>query len=132
MFRIALLLLIALGLSSCGERGPSIEGKWGWFEAAACEGDLDTIEFTPHGFFHRRQGEIFVEGQDVAYQNSSDGGAPRVTAIYVVVNENNSRTISLTFEPQGTDVLIFRGSTIDGVAPEAAGRAMGRELYRCE
>ncbi len=129
MFRFTIVLLIALGLVSCGPQGgASIEGKWAWFDASNCEGDVDTIEFAGRDFFHRQAGEILVQGQDVAYQQTTENGSPRVTAIYGV----NGRTISLTFEPQGGGILIFRGSTIDGVAPDGAARAMGRELYRCE
>lgn len=128
MFRFAIVLLIALGLVSCGQQGPSIEGKWAWFDVASCDGDLDTIEFVGRDFIHRQAGEVLVRGQDVAYQQTTENGTPRVTAIYGV----NGRTISLTFEPQGGNVLIFRGSTINGVAPEGASRAMGRELFRCQ
>lgn len=134
MFRFAALSLIALGLASCGQQEPSIEGKWAWFNETNCEADRDTIEFSGISFVHRREGNIYVRGNDLAFQRTTEDGVARVTAIYRVdiENTNEGRIITLTFEPAGNRVLVFRGSTINGEAPEAAGRAMGRVLFRCE
>lgn len=140
MFRILTIAMLALGLVGCGEQGPSLEGKWAWFDAAACEGDRDTMEFSGVQFFHRQQGEVVVEGTGLAYRESDAEGSVRLTAVYGF----NGRVYELTFEPStnaptvenpdadGGDILIFRGSAVDGVVPPAAARAAGRILYRCE
>jgi len=135
MFRTAAILLMALALVSCGSKGPNIEGKWAWFDPAACEADRDTIEFDGETFYHRRDGAVFVFGQNVSYRTTTENGASWVTATYTVESEDDAetvmRSVSLTFEPQGENTLIFQGSVVDGVAPRNAASAIGRELYRC-
>ena len=145
MFRFVIVSLMALGLAACGQQGGqanALQGKWGWVNPDACEGDRDTIEFAGSGFRHRRQGEDFVVGRDVAYQTNDQGW---ITATYIVDREGGSaRTISLTFEPstaerrndagevlQTYNVLIFRGSVIDGSSPDSASNVMGRPLFNC-
>jgi len=134
MFRLAAISLIALMLASCGQnKGPSIEGTWAWFDPASCEGNRDTVEFAGKEFFHRRQGSVYVHGVNVDYRVTNESGAEWVTASYTVETDdpNVTRTVALTFEPQGDNILLFRGSVVDGVAPANAGNVIGRELYRC-
>jgi len=146
MLRFGIVGIVALGLTACGQSASTdnaVQGKWGWFNLEACEGDRDTVEFDGSTFTHRRNGEDFVVGRDVAYQTNDDGW---ISATYIVDLENgSSRTISLTFEPSvgrrnnaaGEDigphnVLLFRGSIIDGQAPESAGNVVGRPLVACD
>jgi len=134
MFRLAAVSLIALLLAGCGQnKGASIEGVWAWFDPESCVGDRDTVEFAGDEFFHRRQGAVYVHGIDVNYRVTDDAGVEWVTATYTVETDdpNLSRTVSLTFEPEGESTLLFRGSVVDGVAPPNAGNVIGRELYRC-
>jgi len=128
MNRLAVCILLSLGLVSCSDQGPSIEGRWGWFNIENCEGDLDAIEFSRTEFFHRRNGEILVSGTDLAYQVSDAEEGPRTTAIYRIAD----RVLTLTFETQGTDVLIFRGATTNGQTSPAVANFLERELFRCE
>ncbi len=81
MNRIFVILLMSLGLVACSEQGPSLEGKWGWFTAEACEADRDTIEFAGTEFMHRRQGEVAVQGTDLAYRQTDAAGGARLTAV---------------------------------------------------
>lgn len=131
MNRIFVILLMSLGLVACGQQGPSIEGKWAWMDVAACEGDLDTIEFSGTNFTRRLRGEVNRQGRDLAYRQTDEAGSPRVTAVYLWVEGEVSRTVSITFEPQGNDVMIYRGSNIDGQVPPSAASTLGRELFRC-
>ena len=131
MFRIISIALIGLGLLACDNQAMSVEGKWAWFDVAACEGDLDTIEFAGATFTRRFQGEVTRVGRDLAYQQTDSQGGPRITAHYQWVLQDTSRTVSITFEQQSNDVLIYRGSEIDGQVPPSAAETMGRELYRC-
>lgn len=133
MYRLMAIALAALALASCGPKGSSLEGTWAWFDPSACEGNRDTIEFAETDFFHRREGEVFLESHDVAYRVTDDSGAEWVTATYSVVSEETgaTRSVALTFEPQGENILLFRGVAFDGSAPPNAGNVIGRELFRC-
>jgi len=133
MFRGTAIALAALALVSCGPKVAPLEGTWAWFDPAACEGNRDTIEFAGQDFFHRRMGDVFVESHDVAYRVTGDEGTEWITATYGVqsVESGATRSVALTFEPQGDNTLIFRGSVVDGAAPANAGNVIGRLLYRC-
>jgi len=131
MIRFFIVAMMSIGLMACVEQGPSVEGKWAWFDVASCEGDLDTIELSGTSFTRHLNGEVARLGRDLAYRQTDEEGATRVTAIYLWETEAASRTVTITFEPQGNDVLIYRGSTIDGQVPAGAAANLGRELFRC-
>jgi hypothetical protein len=132
MLRVVALLLIALGLASCGPKPPTLEGKWAWFSPDNCEGDRDTIEFAGTDFFHRQGGEVSLQGGNVAYEVTEDGDTTLITAAYDAVVDDLTRPVSLTFEMQGDNTLVFRGSVVDGASPPTVNSALGRELFRCE
>ena len=117
MFRIFFIAVIGLGLASCDNQGMSLDGKWAWMDVASCEGDLDTIEFSGTTFTRHLNGELRREGRDLAYRQTDEAGSPRTTAIYQWVAGEASRTVTITFEQTSNDVLIYRGSTIDGQVP---------------
>lgn len=133
MYRGLAIVLTALALASCGQSPAPLEGTWAWFDPTACEDNRDTIEFAGPDFYHRRMGDVFVESHDAAYRVTDDSGTEWVTATYSVTSAETgaTRSVALTFEPQGDNILIFRGSVVDGSAPANAGNVIGRELYRC-
>jgi hypothetical protein len=147
MVRAISIVLLAVSLASCGDQSGPLDGTWGWFDPAVCEGNRDTIEFAGRDFFHRRNGEVFVRGQNVRYHETDESGATWITATYGVEvprapdpaaedgeardPEMVTRSVSLTFEPMTENTLIFRGSVVDGVAPPNAANVIGRQLYRC-
>lgn len=149
MYRGLAIALTALALVSCGPQTTPLEGTWAWFDPAACEGNLDVITFAGKDFHHYREGAVHVQGTDVRYHSNSESGAEWITATYAVEVPRApdleeiaagaapeepimvSRSVALTFEPQGDNILIFRGSVVDGNPPANAGNVIGRELYRC-
>lgn len=157
MIRVAAITILALALVSCGrgERtGAPLQGKWGWFVPVACEDNRDAIEFDGRNFRHwalpragneddaPQVGEVIREGHDTVYTQNEAGW---ITATYVIDRpDGGTQTVALTFEPgslrvgDGTedgaatrDILVFRGSVIDGIAPENAAGFIGQPLYRC-
>ncbi len=128
MVRFAAVLMIALGLAACGQQGPTLEGRWAVFEAERCEGDADTMEFAGRSYFHRRGGNVVIEGSDLAYTLTDAENGERVTAIFNV----NGQVWQMTFEQESDNTLTFQGAAIDGAVSDQAERSVGRSLYRCE
>lgn len=128
MVRFAAVLMVALSLAACGQQGPTLEGRWGVFDAARCEGDTDTMEFADRTFSHRRGGNVVVSGTDLAFTTSDAADGERITAIFNV----DGQVWNMTFARVSDTELTFQGAAIDGEASVQAERSVGRSLYRCE